>query len=96
MLVSVYVTKDSKFFLYVPFNPKFKNNLELYEDIPTEVKAKFKDGRFIKTINIKEKKLVQISNEEEFNQALANNGFYLFKIDESFVEKQIQQHLKTK
>ncbi|RIY38763.1 hypothetical protein [Psittacicella gerlachiana] len=91
MLVSIYTTKDSKYFLYVPFDAKLKTNLDLYEDIPEIVKDKFKSGRFIKTIDTEVKKLVQIESLEELHKALSTTGYYLFKIDEEFVERQIQR-----
>ncbi|RIY31630.1 hypothetical protein CJP74_06810 [Psittacicella melopsittaci] len=94
MLVSIYVTKDSKYFLYVPFNPKFKTTLDLYEDVPPTIKDKFKSGRFVKTIDSASKKLVQIEDLEQFHQTLTTNGYYLFKIDEEFVERQIQNALR--
>lgn len=85
MLINIFTSKDNKHYLYLPFISSDKTKLEDYE-IPEEVARRFKTGRFITTVNTKQRKLIQIDDQEQFEQAIADNGFYLKTISDDFLE----------
>lgn len=94
MLVNVYVAKDNKFFLYVVYNQQLKRDLAAYEDVPEAIRNKFYDGRYIITLDITKKKLIQIKDYDSFIKQLNDNKYFLIQIEDNFVEKQIEESSK--
>ncbi|MFC6277355.1 YcgL domain-containing protein [Psittacicella hinzii] len=94
MFVSVFVSKDSKMYLYTASMAGSVQDLDKNDSVPEQVKDKFKTGRYICTVNVNKKKLVQIKNQDEFIEVLKTNGFYFLTVDENEVENQIKKMLE--
>lgn len=96
MFVNIYISEDSKFYLYLPFQGVQQTILESYTDLPEYLVKKFKGSRFFRTVNTDKQTLRQIKDIKQFATMLEEQGFYLCSIETELLEHEIKESLGIK